>query len=280
MPQVYGSAPRVRGTLRPSIMSARNRRFSPAGAGNAIRSRKAVRASAVQPRGCGERLTHRAHVHIARGSAPRVRGTLPGCVAAPAGCRFSPAGAGNAHSDTAAVLQPAVQPRGCGERVPSRGADDLQDGSAPRVRGTLRRAGAHLTASRFSPAGAGNAAELALGAPPIPVQPRGCGERITHTRVHSASCGSAPRVRGTLVILQPLQGGIRFSPAGAGNAARKARPRRSSPVQPRGCGERKVVVVPTRGEPGSAPRVRGTLPRAQLSRGAGRFSPAGAGNAT
>ena len=54
-PPGIGSAPRVRGTPSRSTWKDRTGRFSPAGAGNALRPRSSAQSPTVQPRGCGER---------------------------------------------------------------------------------------------------------------------------------------------------------------------------------------------------------------------------------
>ena len=152
-----GSAPRVRGTPRPEPQSQAGDRFSPAGAGNASARPPSGSAVAVQPRGCGERATSRTSVARIAGSAPRVRGTRNDRAGYCEIGRFSPAGAGNAFFLLARTENPAVQPRGCGERLCFSDAIETQTGSAPRVRGTRCCAIYGHQTERFSPAGAGNA---------------------------------------------------------------------------------------------------------------------------
>ena len=193
-----GSAPRVRGTLprTPSLVCAG--RFSPAGAGNAPRQQGIRGLHAVQPRGCGERTPLQTCHQFAYGSAPRVRGTLDNTIRGGNSSRFSPAGAGNAEADRQGIQNRPVQPRGCGERVVAKSHAGVKSGSAPRVRGTQTRNPCNTHVSRFSPAGAGNAAYSPLYSKSSTVQPRGCGERALALRLAAATRGSAPRVRGTL----------------------------------------------------------------------------------
>ena len=91
--------------------------------------------------------------------------------------------------------------------------------------------------------------------------------------------GSSPRVRGTLGLLGLIGEGCRFIPAGAGNARLHGRAWRRSTVHPRGCGERFWQNSDGNFPVGSSPRVRGTPGRQMLPYPAGRFIPAGAGNA-
>ena len=73
-----------------------------------------------------------------------------------------------------------------------------------------------------------------------------------------------------------LQG--RFIPAGAGNGFSFFTYAGKPSVHPRGCGERNSVHIWTAPDPGSSPRVRGTVvPNKRRTIGV-RFIPAGAGN--
>ena len=94
-----GSSPRVRGTRR-------RRALSPP-------------RSAVHPRVCGELPW----------STPKVRRPR----------RFIPACAGNSLSAASTLFKQSVHPRVCGELCDPADAFPDEDGSSPRVRGTLRR---------------------------------------------------------------------------------------------------------------------------------------------
>ena len=148
----------------------------------------------------------------------------------------------------------------CGERFLGISPRDAEDGSSPRVRGTL---GGRLRARwhcRFIPACAGNAGRIPRTRRDPPVHPRVCGERIPRTAGARRDAGSSPRVRGTPLRRTRGAWRKRFIPACAGNAGtgRPAEPLRF----------------------GSSPRVRGTLHRDQRDRPAARFIPACAGNAS
>ena len=86
-------------------------------------------------------------------------------------------------------------------------------------------------------------------------------------------------MRGTPEPHIQIDGKCRFSPAGAGNASPSRKPLNSTPVQPRGCGERLATISITSSRHGSAPRVRGTRYVLADIKAGDRFSPAGAGNA-
>ena len=70
----------------------------------------------------------------------------------------------------------------------------------------------------------------------------------------------------------------RFIPAHAGNS-RPKRPRpRAPPVHPRACGEQFAREPVFRRDPGSSPRMRGTVDQRHVADARGRFIPAHAGN--
>ena len=134
-------------------------------------------------------------------------------------------------------------------------------------------------AIRFIPAGAGNALRKVSASIPVPVHPRGCGERGGVDCPHLSQTGSSPRVRGTLLQLDKAEVFARFIPAGAGNAMARSQGAVKTAVHPRGCGERRNLRQYGRREVGSSPRVRGTLYKRRLWTPESRFIPAGAGNA-
>ena len=90
------------------------------------------------------------------GSSPRVRGTPDDVAAGRRRHRFIPACAGNSCMASLSALLMAVHPRVCGELF---GESDYvvdDDGSSPRVRGTLGGILSNQQQRRFIPACAGN----------------------------------------------------------------------------------------------------------------------------
>ena len=79
-------------------------------------------------------------------------------------------------------LRISVQPRACGELFLTSAQNEEEAGSAPRVRGTLRFMIPADREHRFSPARAGNSAQLCRSIAHQPVQPRACGELLTTRR--------------------------------------------------------------------------------------------------
>ena len=70
----------------------------------------------------------------------------------------------------------------------------------------------------------------------------------------------------------------RFIPARAGNGDRLPSHSYVHPVHPRACGERHGFDETGESYAGSSPRVRGTVPAAEIPAGDDRFIPARAGN--
>ena len=237
---------------------ARLHRFIPAGAGNGSSRRRACASSPVHPRGCGERPVDLALECTDLGSSPRVRGTAFVRRTKAVRWRFIPAGAGNGLATTGPCSRAPVHPRGCGERIPSRSRFRRAAGSSPRVRGTANGRCRWCRPERFIPAGAGNGRKPSCLTDSKTVHPRGCGERQGRGLAALAAAGSSPRVRGTGPCLADCRRRSRFIPAGAGNGPSHASLIVTSPVHPRGCGERPGTgdgMIPTFG---SSPRVRGT----------------------
>ena len=74
--RVWGSSPRVRGSLWHEEARTLLVGIIPAGAGLTSTSRKRRFATGDHPRGCGAHLTTAAGAAISTGSSPRVRGSL------------------------------------------------------------------------------------------------------------------------------------------------------------------------------------------------------------
>ena len=136
--------------------------------------------------------------------------------------------------------------------------EQLDTGSAPRVRGTEDLEQLGEGDQRFSPACAGNGVSNLARAMMSSVQPRVCGERSVTADNVALPSGSAPRVRGTERGRDAAYAEHRFSPACAGNGMPSAACITPASVQPRVCGERYGQVLTSGPMFGSAPRVRGT----------------------
>ncbi len=155
---------------------------------------------------------------------------------------------------------------------------DTDDGSSPRVRGTLRGSQNWSGSDRFIPARAGNTWSECAGSQTQAVHPRACGEHQDRCRAHRPHSGSSPRVRGTQLHGRLHAHGRRFIPARAGNTATRSTGRTERSVHPRACGEHYRPGRAQASHVGSSPRVRGTLAADPPDGALHRFIPARAGN--
>ena len=197
---VNGSSPRVRGTRRGRLASARQRRFIPACAGNSRFGRRAPPRPPVHPRVCGELNSRLVAALASTGSSPRVRGTHRAGRHRVREHRFIPACAGNSTALTR-LLTPRVRfiPACAGNSLP-RMTTTNDTPVHPRVCGELHGlVGRTPEFDRFIPACAGNSLR-----------------RATES---ARKDGSSPRVRGTQRGAGLVDVFGRFIPACAGNSA-------------------------------------------------------------
>ena len=212
-----GSSPRLRGTVLRGRLSPNSQGFIPAPAGNSSPALATPAPEPVHPRACGEQTRIGVVERFLTGSSPRLRGTVILRPALGEIERFIPAPAGNREGVTL--------------------TDVPVTGSSPRLRGTGSRLGLHRRPSRFIPAPAGNRLFWWIFTSSPPVHPRACGEQWVTSTIRWPSCGSSPRLRGT--VTRPRSNGPRrrFIPAPAGNRRSGRESRGSVPVHPRACGE-------------------------------------------
>ena len=133
---MYGSSPRVRGTVLPSPGFGARDRFIPACAGNSGRPLHETGPHPVHPRVCGEQGSGALRGMFKDGSSPRVRGTGDTRRCPPMSDRFIPACAGNSRRTAPSARGDPVHPRVCGEQVIVHRCSVMTFGSSPRVRGT------------------------------------------------------------------------------------------------------------------------------------------------
>ena len=268
----------MRGTQHRLVPRRYDKRFIPARAGNTHKRGLSFPYKPVHPRACGEHGVPELRLGGTSGSSPRVRGTHynpPFHVVLP---RFIPARAGNTKGRPYLEQAPTVHPRACGEHSVNAIGVQYEDGSSPRVRGTLMALICHALARRFIPARAGNTWLRWLLRPIRSVHPRACGEHYRSLARANFRVGSSPRVRGTLPLSGPRQLSRRFIPARAGNTYLGFYPANRPAVHPRACGEHSFAVCLPVLAPGSSPRVRGTRAGALGQVRSHRFIPARAGN--
>ena len=131
-----GSSPRVRGTPRPPSNALNPTGIIPACAGNTSRMQSRAQAPRDHPRVCGEHPIDHVIEEHARGSSPRVRGTLDSIEIDGDATGIIPACAGNTISNKKRPSPGRDHPRVCGEHLRIRPGCSPAMGSSPRVRGT------------------------------------------------------------------------------------------------------------------------------------------------
>ena len=232
----FGSSPRLRGTRGSRGARRVDARFIPAPAGNTPGTRCRRRPIPVHPRACGEHDNWATTLAMADGSSPRLRGTRETASREAREIRFIPAPAGNTRSTRTDRPRGSVHPRACGEHNAVSYGTDLNDGSSPRLRGTLPRAERLGPVLRFIPAPAGNTLVRSARAVTLPVHPRACGEHTICPRWATGRAGSSPRLRGTRSPCWGRSNNQRFIPAPAGNTFSRTGTAVHETVHPRACG--------------------------------------------
>ena len=192
------------------------------------------------------------------GSSPRVRGTQRYRTAGAKPAGIIPACAGNTESTSSGQYMPRDHPRVCGEHAMSKGEITADEGSSPRVRGTLRPQGRDAAGPGIIPACAGNTSVAQDRQARNRDHPRVCGEHQTLVNVLAVPTGSSPRVRGTPPKLVRCASRTRIIPACAGNTGCRTRAPNLPGDHPRVCGEHSQRRSQRSRPPGSSPRVRGT----------------------
>ena len=135
----------------------------PADAGNTDLQTDALRKAGDHPRGCGEHRVVIECKNTARGSSPRMRGTLSAYRSAICWRGIIPADAGNTYRHDPRQRRWKDHPRGCGEHRRAYTILPTLPGSSPRMRGTPFPAHRFSFLGRIIPADAGNTGRGARG---------------------------------------------------------------------------------------------------------------------
>ena len=215
-----GSSPRMRGTLYCRPLACRVGGIIPAHAGNTVLLARKICSPWDHPRACGEHLRTFMNLLLRLGSSPRMRGTLPlrsfrvlpmGIIPAHAGNTavrkdeggavrwIIPAHAGNTCLAPASPRLTRDHPRACGEHKKTMRLITLQEGSSPRMRGTLFPSSSQVVCFGIIPAHAGNTYFSLFWRVFCWDHPRACGEHDSTVSDRDLGRGSSPRMRGTRV---------------------------------------------------------------------------------
>ena len=169
-------------------------------------------------------------------------------------------------------------PRVCGEHTPLVECPVTDQGSSPRMRGTLAYLVEHLRGLGIIPAYAGNTCAPRRTPNSTRDHPRVCGEHFQPDSKRRASTGSSPRMRGTLRTITISIPPVGIIPAYAGNTRLFWIVKVMLRDHPRVCGEHAIISGTLILSKGSSPRMRGTLNRAHHVERIRGIIPAYAGN--
>ena len=253
-----GSSPRMRGTRVVKVWILRAAGIIPAYAGNTSPVLRRCFWPRDHPRVCGEHLPITLPKHVRQGSSPRMRGTpiiLPLTVFIHG---IIPAYAGNTQNKSIVFVQRRDHPRVCGEHVIGHDLPSLEQGSSPRMRGTLISAVNPRFNHGIIPAYAGNTNGGCLRLICHRDHPRVCGEHSETKADNSSMTGSSPRMRGTLTIPEDALLTAWIIPAYAGNTFPPIYCLLFMWDHPRVCGEHSFSLIAAICAAGSSPRMRGT----------------------
>ena len=197
LPNCLGSSPRMRGT--PHFPPNRSRRpgIIPAYAGNTLFFARIFRMHWDHPRVCGEHRYCSDALLRTAGSSPRMRGTRRKIGNALGYTGIIPAYAGNTCQRRLRPPSPWDHPRVCGEHESKDRKEVLEEGSSPRMRGTLCEDVLAGFQHGIIPAYAGNTLGCCGSVPLGRDHPRVCGEHTVKRLGAGFKPGSSPRMRGT-----------------------------------------------------------------------------------
>ena len=189
----------------------------PAYAGNTFRPVMVGVRPRDHPRVCGE------HALLANanaeplGSSPRMRGTQSSSAKSDYRRGIIPAYAGNTEFHLTISLKSRDHPLVCGEHRKETFFKDIQEGSSPRMRGTLAIVSYYDSDVGIIPAYAGNTFFLPPSRRTVWDHPRVCGEHPWMLPTLPIVAGSSPRMRGTPPCRPHQRRPAGIIPAYAGN---------------------------------------------------------------
>jgi len=260
-PSMFGSSPRMWGTRSSRRSMNPAPRFIPTHVGNTAGHDSSPPSQPVHPHACGEHtITH----WVARrtvGSSPRMWGTPRRARCYRPRRRFIPTHVGNTKDRNFPTRERSVHPHACGEHPGGTGDGAGVPGSSPRMWGTRGRDPRRGAGHRFIPTHVGNTAPPTSSRRRPSVHPHACGEHPTGSIRTIFTCGSSPRMWGTLLTILTVLTVIRFIPTHVGNTPAAASSRPAHQVHPHACGEHGLIARKTPRVIGSSPRMWGTRPQ-------------------
>ncbi len=171
-----------------------------------------------------------------------------------------------------------VHPHACGEHSDATYRRYLENGSSPRMWGTLPLVHRAPGGRRFIPTHVGNTGSISSADTRVTVHPHACGEHSWDDCIGASLAGSSPRMWGTLRPVHVSRLALRFIPTHVGNTGDGGRGDQSSPVHPHACGEHDEILASVMIASGSSPRMWGTLYDCRITGPIRRFIPTHVGN--
>ena len=154
---------------------------------------------------------------LGQGSPPPTRGTLVSVGITTPFTRITPAYAGNTHFCLFSSTAHWDHPRLRGEHEGRVYKKEVNVGSPPPTRGTLRPKNSAIAGRRITPAYAGNTSKNLLANPDLQDHPRLRGEHDGFKIFYALNVGSPPPTRGTPQSKKFIKAIRGITPAYAGN---------------------------------------------------------------
>ncbi len=178
--------------------------------------------------------------------------------------RFIPTHVGNTLFNICFAFGDPVHPHACGEHMAILYGNDRENGSSPRMWGTLFIHKLGWIKMRFIPTHVGN---TKLGHPNLresTVHPHACGEHPNTQQDRLCGNGSSPRMWGTPPELRHAIETERFIPTHVGNTGAYHAISGYCTVHPHACGEHRAFPFAVNFLGGSSPRMWGTHQRVNV----------------
>ena len=154
----------------------RRRRYNPAYAGTTAPHHVPDPVRPIQPRVCGDyKIPHQKRT-LDKDTTPRMRGLLQPAFCVPLPVRYNPAYAGTTHRTPSGHHRTPIQPRVCGDYLPSSLISLICRDTTPRMRGLLFLLLLLAFPFRYNPAYAGTTCMSPCISLIVAIQPRVCGD--------------------------------------------------------------------------------------------------------
>ena len=258
---MWGSSPRMRGTLPGACGLAPGFGLIPTYAGNTGCVGWPGLPSRAHPHVCGEHKLTTQEILERQGSSPRMRGTRAPTGHAAHATGLIPTYAGNTRRSGALWCGAWAHPHVCGEHVPLQERRVSDPGSSPRMRGTHGDGETFSDEKGLIPTYAGNTSVPVSRRCMTRAHPHLCGEHAETAKTARMTRGSSPRMRGTPQYLGLGDALLGLIPTYAGNTQELQAIVVLLRAHPHVCGEHGVEVISTPLDGGSSPRMRGTQGR-------------------